>query len=44
MSAKHRGSQVHYIDYESIDDCWAVVNEFVIDQGERVAEDKMLSR
>lgn len=44
LSAKHRGSQVHYIDYDSIDDCWAVVSEFVIDQGERVAEDKMLGR
>ncbi|WP_146086582.1 hypothetical protein [Ciceribacter selenitireducens] len=41
--AKKKGAEVMFIDYDDQDSCWAAVENFVIDQGNRVAESKMLA-
>jgi hypothetical protein len=43
ISSQHNGAKLLYLDYGSTEDCWAVVKEFVDDQGNRVAERKLLS-
>jgi hypothetical protein len=42
QSASHRGSRIEYLDYASVDECWSAVKEYIVDQGERVAEDKAI--
>ncbi|SHH99104.1 hypothetical protein [Marivita hallyeonensis] len=42
-AAQKKGAKVAFIDYDDHDQCWAIVEEFVIDQGHRVAENKLLA-
>lgn len=41
--AHDNGAKVVYADYDATDECWNIVRGFVIDQGNRVAESKMLA-
>ena len=41
--ARKKGAQVVFIDYDDHDTCWASVEEFILDQGHRVAENKLLA-
>jgi hypothetical protein len=38
-----RGATVHFIDYDDHSNCWATVEKFILDQGSRVAESKVLA-
>ena len=42
-AAQKKGAKVVFIDYDDHDQCWEIVEEFVIDQGHRVAENKLLA-
>jgi len=42
-AATKKGAQVLFIDYDNHDACWKSVEEFVVEQGHRVAENKLLS-
>ncbi|WP_433760935.1 hypothetical protein [Brucella anthropi] len=42
-AAKTRGAKVIFIDYDDHEMCWASVEEFVVHQGHRVAENKLLA-
>lgn len=42
-AAKNKGAKVLFIDYDDHDLCWRSVEEFIVDQGHRVAEKKMLA-
>lgn len=42
-AAKLKGAKVTFIDYDDHDTCWASVEEFIVDQGHRVAEAKLLA-
>ena len=42
-AAKKKGAKVVFIDYDDHDTCWTSVKEFVVDQGHRVAENKLLA-
>ena len=41
--AQKKGAQVLFIDYDDHVACWASVEEFIKDQGHRVAENKLLA-
>lgn len=41
--ASKKGAAVLFIDYDDHATCWAAVEDFVADQGNRVAESKMLA-
>jgi hypothetical protein len=42
-SAQDKGAKIIYADYGDTADCWNIVKDFVVDQGNRVAERKMLA-
>lgn len=41
--AEHKGAKIIYVEYDDTDACWDIVKEFVTDQGNRVAETKLLA-
>ena len=41
--AAHLGAKIRYVEYNDTDACWDDVKEFVLDQGNRVAEKKLLA-
>ena len=43
LGAKNKGAKVRFIDYDDHETCWEVVEKFVVDQGHRVAERKLLA-
>ena len=43
-AATKRGAKVLFIDYDDHDACWQDVEQFVVSQGYRVAEDRALAR
>ncbi|WP_227287144.1 hypothetical protein [Boseongicola sp. H5] len=42
-AAKKKGAQVLFIDYDEHDTCWTSIKEFIVDQGHRVTENKLLA-